>query len=635
MLKYKLLSIAFISVGFAFANKSHDKPNILLIVAEDHGPHMGCYGDTFATTPNVDKLAEKGMCYNYAWSNAPVCAPARTTLWTGIMAPSTGAENMRSMVSFPEGKTMFPEFLREAGYYCAGNGKEDYNLPKPNKMWDESSIKAHWKKRPSEKPFFAYFNNTESHEGKIHEITRNLKTGRIHSPHDPAKVRIPAYQPDVQEVRDEWAAYYNSVTKVDSMAGIHLAELARAGLQENTIVFYFADHGAGLARNKRWPNNAGLQVPVVVYFPEKWKHLAPKEYKTGGRSDRLISFVDFAPTILSIAGIKAPEWMQGHAFAGEFQADEQAYVYGFRGRMDERTDLVRSVSNGRYVYLRNYMPHFSQGQRIESQIRFPFSSTAAWKKLYDEGKLNEAQRLFWNAPKAPEELYDLKNDPDEVKNLADSPKHKAILKELREAQQNYARFIRDVGFIPEGERFNLSKSPYDFGHDADLYPFDRVFSTAELASFMKSEDVPELQKRLKDENNIVRYWAAMGMLMHGEDAVKKAQKELTTALSDSSIDVRIAAAWAMSKYGDETMTRQGLSVLAELAPGETNNMFTSMAALTALDDCEMKAISLKNEFPQWSVYPISPDKRYSSYCWKLMKSIKIRFGYEVPLQRKN
>lgn len=610
---------------------SGDRPNILWIVAEDHGPHMGCYGDEFATTPNVDELAGRGMCFDFAWSNAPVCAAARSTLWSGMYGTSTGAEHMRSMVPMPAKQKMFPELLREAGYYCAGNGKEDYNLPKSDTMWDVSPSRAHWNQCPDGKPFFAYFNNTESHEGRIHDA-------KDESDHDRSKVRVPAYHPDHPAIRGEWARYYDSVTAVDAAAGKRLTELEKAGLNEDTIVFYFADHGAGLARNKRWPNNAGLRVPVVVYFPKKWQHLAPPEYQPGGRSDRLISFVDFAPTVLSIAGIQPPEWMQGNAFAGERPAPPRSFVHGFRGRMDERIDLVRSVSDGRYVYLRNYMPHLSQGQRVESQIRLKHSSTHAWRKLYDAGKLNASQSLFWTTPKAPEELYDLRSDPDEVHNLVDSPEHQDVLLKLQTAQHSHAARIRDVGFIPEHERFQLAESPYDFGQDSQRYPFARVLQTAELASMLKNNAVPQLSDRLSDADPIVRYWAAMGMVMRDKVAVAESQAELLQALTDSSPDVQIAAGWAIAKHGPTSIYSRGLTVLAKYAPRDRNNTLLSMAALTALDDCGARAESLRNDFANWPTSGEGTDDlddgRFKSNPWKLMKSIQLRFGLRVSPSKK-
>ncbi len=599
-----------------------NKPNILWISSEDHGPHMGCYGDKYATTPNVDKLATKGMLYSHVWSCAPVCAPARTTLISGMYPPSTGGEHMRSLVPFPAGKKMYPQLLREAGYYCSNNSKEDYNLAKPGEVWNESSKQAHWKNRPTGQPFFAIFNDEHSHESKIRV--------RPHTAiHDPAKVRVPAYHPDTPEVRQDWAQYYDIVSEVDAIAGQRLKELEDAGLADDTIVFYWADHGSGMPRNKRWPCNSGLQVPLVVYIPEKFKELRPPEYKAGGKSDRLVSFVDFAPTLLSLANVKPPEWMQGHAFLGKFIEAPQPFIYGFRGRMDERYDLVRSVTDGRYVYLRNYMPHVSQGQHVSYQFQTP--TTAVWRKLYDEGKLNAAQSIFWNKPKTPEELYDLQSDPDEVHNLAGSAAHQETLAKLRKAQQDLARKIRDVGFVPEGERLARSagSSPYDFGHDDAKYPFERVFATADLASMMKPEAVPQLRKAMSDGDSAVRYWATMGMLMRGAPAVKEAHDDLQKALADSSAYVRSAAAWALGEYGSEADLKAALKTLGELAPSGKNDVFTSLAALTVIDNLGMKAAGLRDSIPTWSAKGESPDPRYNSYVPRLLKDISIRFGFAV------
>ncbi|MEO6740735.1 MAG: sulfatase, partial [Chthoniobacteraceae bacterium] len=378
---------SFLMFALAAAAIAETRPNILWITSEDHGPHMGCYGDTFATTPNVDALAKRGMIYAHCWSNAPVCAPARTTIITGMYPTSLGAEHMRSMVPFPKGKKMFPQFLREAGWYCSNNAKEDYNIEKPGQVWDESSKNAHWRKRPEGVPFFAVFNSLKSHESQIR--TRPHK-----QVHDPAKVRVPAYHPDTPEVRQDWAQYYDQVSEADADAGALLADLEKDGLSEDTIVFYYADHGSGMPRSKRWPYNSGLQVPLVVYIPEKFKELRPPEYQAGGKSERLVSFVDLAPTMLSLIGVQPPEWMQGHAFLGKFITEPQPFLHGFRGRMDERLDLVRSVTDGRYVYVRNYMPHLIYGQHLNYMWQTP--TTRVWEQLHKEGKLNAVQDKFWN-----------------------------------------------------------------------------------------------------------------------------------------------------------------------------------------------------------------------------------------------
>ena len=604
-----------------------DRPNILWLSSEDHGPHMGCYGDKYATTPNVDALAARGMIFRHAWSCAPVCAPARTTLISGLYPPSTGAEHMRSMVALPAGFKMYPQFLREAGYYCSNNSKEDYNLTKPGQVWDDSSNKGHWKNRAAGQPFFAIFNALASHESQIR--TRPHK-----AVHDPAKVRVPAYHPDTPEVRQDWAQYYDQVSEVDAVAGRHLKELSDAGLADDTIVFYWADHGSGMPRSKRWPCNSGLQVPVVVHFPEKWKHLAPPEYKVGGASDRLISFVDFAPTVLSLAGIEPPKWMQGHAFAGKFITAPQPFIYGFRGRMDERIDCVRSVTDGRYVYLRNFMPHVSQGQHVSYQFETP--TTRVWHDLFKAGKTTEAQSLFWRVPKAPEELYDLITDPDEVKNLAASPQHQEVLAKFRSAQAGLATRIRDVGLLPEGEIHSRSagSAPYTIGHDDAKFPFARVFATADLASSLKADALPELRKRLADPDSAVRYWAALGVLMRGQDAATAARADLQKALTDPSPFVRIPAAQSLAQHGSQADLDQALPVLLAEADQTKGNVFTAIAALNALGKLGPKAAPALAALQALPANGPSPDARYNSYVPRLLEDLLTELGGTKPAKGK-
>ena len=599
------------------------KPNILWLTSEDHGPHLGCYGDANATTPNVDGLAAKGLLFKRVWSTAPVCAPGRTTIISGLYAPSTGAEHMRSMVPMPAGKKMYPEFLRGAGYYCTNNVKEDYNLAKPASLWNASSRDAHWKNRPAGQPFFAIFNATVSHESQIRAASRPLLL-------DPAKVRVPAYHPDTPEVRRDWAQYYANVSAADAIAGEHLKELADAGLAEETIVFYFADHGSGMPRDKRWPGNSGLQVPMVVYFPPKWRHLAPKEYSAGGKSDRLVCFADLAPTLLSLAGIAPPEWMQGQAFAGPHQSAPPRFVHGFRGRMDESYDFIRSATDGRFVYLRNYLPHLSHGQHVDTQFQTP--TTVVWRKRFDEGKATPAQATFWQEPKAPEELYDLQTDPDEVRNLAGDPAHRATLETLRAAQQAHARKIRDVGFLPEGEIHGRAKgaAPYDVGHDDRRYPFERIFAMAELASSLRSDALPKLREGFGDADSAVRYWSALGHLMRGEKAVRDAAAGLRKLQEDASPYVRIAAAWAVATHGEPADANAALTRLGELASWGRNDVFTAILALAVIDHLGLKAAPLREVVKTWPVTGPSPDPRYEPYVPRLVQSIAARIAPQDP-----
>ena len=610
----KLLGLLLSSL-LAVSAFATDLPNILWLTSEDHGPHMGCYGDTYADTPNVDALAAKGMLFKHAWSCAPVCAAARTTIIAGMYSPSTGGEHMRSMVAMPKGTKMYPQFLREAGYYCTNNSKEDYNLQKPEGVWDESNGKAHWHNRREGQPFFAIFNEQCSHESQIRK--------RPHEAiHDPAKARVPAYHPDTPEVRQDWAQYYDQVTLADASAGKRLKELADAGLAEDTIVFYYADHGSGMPRSKRWPCNSGLQVPMVVYFPPKWKHLAPKEYGAGVKSDRLVSFVDLAPTLLSIIGVQPPEWMQGHAFAGKFQTAPQPYVYGFRGRMDERYDCVRSVTDGRFVYLRNYMPHLSQGQHVDYQFQTP--TTAVWRRLYDEGKTTPAQSIFWKTPKDAEELYDLQSDPDEVHNLAAQSEHAATLARMRTAQESLALKIRDAGMICEGEMHHRSEgtTPYDMAHDDKLYPLARILKAAGQASSMKADAMPDLKAGFAEKDNAIRYWSAMGILMRGSAGLSAAHDEIAQATKDSSSYVQVVANWTLAKYGSDAERDAALPALVNLADWSQHDVFTSMSALNAIGDLGDKAKPIAEQIKALPAKGESPDARFNGYVARLLADLK-------------
>ncbi len=447
------------------------------------------------------------------------------------------------MVDFPREKQMFPQFLRGAGYYCTNNAKEDYNLRKPGQVWNESSKKAHWRNRAAGQPFFAVFNSEKSHESK-------LRVRPHEQIHPPAQVRVPAYHPDTPEVRQDWAQYYDTVTEADADAGNRLRELELSGLAADTIVFYFADHGSGMPRNKRWPRESGLHVPLVVFIPEKFKSLGGPDYKSGGSSDRLVSFVDFAPTLLSLAGIEPPEWMQGHAFLGKFQQSPQPFVFGFRGRMDERYDLVRCVTDGRFVYIRNFRPDKIYGQHLDYMWQTP--TTRVWERMFQQGKLNDAQAAFWKT-KPAEELYDLSTDRDEIDNLAGQSHVAEVQNRLRTALHDQMIRIRDVGLLPEGEihRRSAGSTPYDLGHDAAKYPIEKILGMAELASSRDPGSLPALKSALGDADSAVRYWAVLGHLMRGAEAVQADEAELLQALDDSSPDVQIAAAEALGRYGKE------------------------------------------------------------------------------------
>lgn len=596
-------------------SQAQDLPNILWITSEDNGPQLGCYGDNYAITPQLDKLAAKGMLYTRASSNAPVCAPARTTIISGIYPPATGSEHMRSMTRLPENFKMYPSYLRAAGYYCTNNSKEDYNVEKNGEVWDESGKKAHWKNRPAGKPFFAIFNSTISHESKIRNKIDDKD--RIH---DPAKAPIPAYHPDTAIVSKDWAQYYDRMTQMDAISGRDLKQIHDAGLDDNTIIFYYGDHGSGMPRSKRWPYFSGLNVPFIVYFPKKWRHLAPADYQTGGRSDRRISFVDLAPTLLSLAGMQPKDWMQGHAFAGKHQTEEQPYSFGFRGRMDERYDLVRTVIGKDYIYIRNYMPHRIYGQHIDYMFQTP--TTQQWHNLYQAGKLNKAQSHFWET-KPTEELYDLNQDRDEVNNLAQSAEHQDILKKMRSAQQHWLREIKDVGFLPEAEVHSRSNknSPYQMGHDASKYDFDTVYAAANLASSLKTEDLPAIIQMLADKDSAIRYWGAIGLLCHQQKGLEAGHTELIKALKDPSASVQILAAEALGRYGSDNDLTKALDVILSHCNVDTGDLYESILAANALDYLGKRALPKLDEIKALPLKPKNAPRRLSGYVSKLITEI--------------
>jgi uncharacterized sulfatase len=601
-------------------------PNILWLTWEDIGPHLHCFGDDYSTTPNFDRLATRGCVYSNTWASAPVCAPARTAIITGVSPTSTGAEHMRSMTRMPAGWKMFPGYLREAGYYCTNNGKEDYNLEKPEGTWDVSqggnggspggySPKyGHWRNRKAGQPFFAVFNNMTTHESQIFRSATNKNIV-----HDPAKARVPAFQPDIPEIRRDWAQYHDLLTNEDAQHEARIDELTADGLLDDTIIVVTSDHGCGMPRYKRFPYDSGLHVPMILVFPDKYRHLAPKDYVTGGRSDRLLNTMDLAPTMLSLAGIKPPEFHQGQPFAGPFEAPPRAYNFGFRGRMDERYDLMRSVRDKRYIYIRNYNPHKIYGQHVDYMWSLP--STPVWERLYKQGKLKAPQTHFWET-KPPEELYDLQTDPDEVNNLAASPQHKATLDRFRKAHHEHELAVRDLGLLPEGEiHARAGKSaPYDMGRDPKQFPVERILAAADLASSLQPGVTARLEALIQDSDNAVRYWGVMGVLMRGKDEVAKLQTLLRKSLSDSSPHVRIAAAEALGLHGTEQDIQTVVPLLLELANAPKSGSYAAIHALNAIDALGPKTLPWKAQILALpTVDPASPERVRTEYTAKLLK----------------
>lgn len=568
MKAFVTLVLALFQVLSSSAQPS-ERPNILWIVSEDNSPLIGAYGDEFATTPNIDRLASEGVRYTNAFATVPVCAPSRSTLITGMYPSSVGTLHMRSYYPVPDFVRFFPRYLRDAGYYTSNNAKKDYNTVDQPEAWNESSQKATYLNRSAGQPFFAVFNIAISHESSLHTPIADADLQ-----HDPEKVPIPPYHPRTKEMKHDWAQYYDKVTAMDAQVGKILADLDASGERENTIVFYYSDHGGVPGRSKRYMFESGLRVPLVIRFPEKFKHLAPGA--PGSTTDRLVTFVDFPPTILSLTGIQPPGYLQGKAFLGEKKVNADPYAFSVRGRMDERLDMVRSVRDKKYRYVRNYMPHKIYGQYLEYLWRAP--SMPSWEAEWRKGTLNEIQSAFWK-PKPAEELYDVEADPHNVNNLAGKAEYGKVVENFRQALRKWMLDTRDVGFVPEPMMLEISKRQtlYEYAH-SDQYPLERIVETAELASSRDPGDLNEIILRLSDSHPVVRYWAATGCLVLGKRAAP-AKKVLRKLLQDDEISVRIAAAEALYVLGEKQASLKCLQDALKSA-----NLIARLHALNALEE---------------------------------------------------
>ena len=528
-------------------------PNVLWITVEDMSPDLGAWGDDYARTPNIDRLAAQSVRYTHAFATAPVCSPSRSTLITGVSATSLGTQRLRSAFPIPASVKGFPSYLRSAGYYTTNNSKTDYNTSDAPRLieesWDESSETAHWRGRAEGQPFFAVFNDMTTHQSRSmsmsYEEFQELVQSRL-SPeeiHDPAGAPVPPYYPDTPVVRKTLARYYDCITAMDQNVGRILAELEKDGLADDTIVFFFSDHGSGLPRHKRVLHDSGMNVPLLVRFPEKYQHLAPA--LRGETVDRLVSFLDFPPTVLGLVGLDTPNVMKGIPFLGTKTGEPRQYVYGARDRIDEAYDLARSIRDHEYLYIRTYMPHLSYNQPSAysdtADIRREIERLAAGERL-------KGAQLDYAGPIRPrEELYAVREDPHQVENLVYSDAHQEALTRMRRDLTRWIRETHDIGFLPEAEAWARigDRTPYDVAQDEEAYPQPRITGAAALVG--REDSLEEQTELLGDADAAVRYWAAVGLTASSR-ATEESREGLRAALSDPSAVVRIAAAAALARH---------------------------------------------------------------------------------------
>ncbi|MFM1555953.1 MAG: sulfatase-like hydrolase/transferase [Limisphaerales bacterium] len=567
-----MLAVCVMTAG---ALKAADRPNILWLSAEDISPHLGCYGDANAITPHLDKLATEGTRYTHAFTTAGVCAPCRSGIITGMYQTTLGTHHMRCKAVLPKHIKPFPMYLREAGYYCTNNSKTDYQFRHPKETWDFSGRKGHWRNRKKGQPFFAVFNFTGCHESgiaseaKYKSVTAGLKPSQRQ---DAKKLILPPYYPDTPIVREDWKRNYELITAMDAWAGNLIAQLKADGLYENTIIFFWSDHGVGLPRAKRWLYDSGTRVPLIVRMPKSAGLKA-------GVNNRLVSSIDFGPTVLNLAGLEIPKHMQGRSFIG---GTPRKFVFGARDRMDERYDIIRSVRGPRYRYIRNYEPLKTYYQYMNTPEKG--ATMREIRRVADAGKLPPAAKLFIAPTKPTEELYDLETDPHEIHNLAGELKHADKLKELRAAHSDWVKRTGDLGLLPEAEieiREKATSARYNI-----LKGKSKLNAQLGNAAAMASSGVyalPSMIQAMQHPDAAVRYWGATGVGNIGSQATN-AKRPMMDALKDKSPSVRIAAARALAKLGESKLA---LSVLeAEL---QSEHQWGRLAAAIVLDEMDTQA----------------------------------------------
>jgi arylsulfatase A-like enzyme len=462
----RLVPIAAIVAVLGFASAAADqarpaadtgrRPNIVWISNEDMSPRLGAYGDRLARTPTLDRLARESIRFTHAFTTAPVCAPSRAAIITGMYQNAIGAQHMRTtedrapelpgpyLAVPPFYVKAFPEYLRAAGYYTTNRAKTDYQFGVPFTIWDELGANAHWRgRRDRTQPFFSVFNIEVTHESQIFPTSPARKGKPLIA--DPKEVPLPPYYPDTPAVREELARVYDNIADMDTRVGEILKQLEEDGLADDTIVFYWSDHGDGMPRAKRSLYDSGLRVPLMIRWP---KNFSPS-FKPGTVSDQLVSFIDLAPTVLAAAGLDLPVHLQGRVLVGPNASAEREFVFAARDRMDLEYDMMRAARDKRFLYIRNFHPELPYVGFI------PYRNQSAimqeWLRLQAEGTLTGPPSIWMKTSRPPEELYDTTTDPHQINNLAGDPAHRARLVRMRQAVAGWMTQIADQGLINEPE----------------------------------------------------------------------------------------------------------------------------------------------------------------------------------------
>lgn len=521
-MKHKFLILTFwilaglVFSSFAFAKQS--KPNIIWLTTEDNSANWyRLYNPKGAPMPTIERLAESGLVFDNAYSCAPVCSAARSTIISGCYASRLGAHFHRQQkrVEMPDGIKMFPWYLRQKGYYTTNNSKKDYNFIQSaeNGVWDESSNKASYRNRKPDQPFFHVQNYFVTHEG---QLFKGLPKGEKLLV-EPESVDLFPYHQDTPLIRQKYAEYLTRQTIVDRQIGQFVEQLEKDGLLDDTFIFHYGDHGGVLPGSKGYAYNDGLQVAMVVYIPKNWKHLAPA--KRGSRIDGFVEFVDLSATVLNLAGVEIPKGIDGEPFLGEgvelAELNCRDTSFSYADRFDEKYDMVRTLHKGRFHYMRNYQPFNFDG--LHAFYRYKQPAFVQWRDMYKAGKLNAKQSRFFEA-RLPEYLYDIKKDPHEVNNLADDPEYADKLAELRRLMQQQIKSMPDIGFIPESELLEESNGKvYAYGRQ-NKDRIAKLIDIADLQLLPFEQTKNKIARALTSDDNLERYWGMINCSVFGKKA---------------------------------------------------------------------------------------------------------------------
>ncbi|MCB1226649.1 MAG: sulfatase-like hydrolase/transferase [Verrucomicrobiales bacterium] len=624
-----ILTLFFQGIGLGAETS---RPNIVWLSAEDISPHLGCYGDPHAITPHLDRLAQDGVRFSRAFTTAGVCAPCRSGIITGLYQTSIGTQHMRCDATLPPEVRPFPMLLREAGYYCSNHTKTDYQFsnPNPREIWDDTSSKAHWRNRPQpDQPFFAVFNFTGCHESgiasasKYREVTRALTSSERQ---DAAALELPPYYPDTPTVREDWKRNYELITAMDAWAGELIQQLKDDGLADNTIVFFWSDHGVGLPRAKRWLYDSGTLIPLIVHIPPALRQAG--QGAPGSVDGQLVSSIDFGPTVLNLAQVSVPAIMQGRAFLGSNLTAPRSFIHGARDRMDERYDIIRTVRDARFRYVRNYEPLKPYYQYMNTAEKG--ATMQELRRVHAEHALPAAAELFMADSKPVEEFYDLDADPYEIHNLINDPAHAEDIARLRSEHQRWVRDTADLGLLPESEitrRTQALGSCHAILHQPGANALrQRLASAAEAASSGPAAQ-PAMLKALADDDAAVRYWGATGvgnLVRAGSTVSPELLQATERGLKDTAPCVRIAAARALLHLQADSAA-QALAVLRQEMQGELE--WARLQAAIVLDEADELALpaldalqaGLKNQ----------PNKYIVRVCNKAVNDL-LGTQHEVP-----